>query len=59
MYSQVYAPVANTAVLTILNLNVIAEDVKNAIIEKMGMSACQIRCLRCNHCSANKCGNRS
>ena len=35
------------------------EDKKKAEIKAMGMAACQTKCLRCGHCSANKCGNRS
>lgn len=43
----------------VLNYNVIAADRKKEIIKGMGMSSCQLRCLRCHHCSAHKCGNRS
>ena len=43
----------------VLNYNVIAEDCKSEIIKGMGMAACQIKCLRCRHCSACGCGHRS
>lgn len=59
MYTQVNNQVNHGTILSILNNNVIKEDKKKAAIQAMGMAACQVRCLRCGHCSANKCGNRS
>ena len=54
-----YTQVNNGGILPILNNNVIKEDKKKAAIQAMGMAACQAKCLRCGHCSANKCGRRS
>ena len=47
------------AIPQVLNQNIIAENLKAAIIEAMGMASCQIYCIRCRHCSACKIGNRS
>ena len=47
------------SVMPILNHHVIGEENKKAAIQAMGMAACQAKCLRCTHCSDNKCGNRS
>ena len=46
-------------VMPVLNYNVVREENKKAAILAMGMAACQVKCLRCSHCSACKCGNRS
>ena len=59
MYIQVNNPIGNGYVMPILNSNYITEDKKKAEIKAMGMAACQTKCLRCGHCSADKCGNRS
>lgn len=59
MNTQVNNQVRYDTILPILNNNVIKDDKKKAAIQAMGMSACQAKCLRCSHCSANKCGNRS
>ena len=59
MYTQVNKQQTKGANLPILNNNVIKEDKKKAAIQAMGMAACQAKCLRCGHCSANKCGRRS
>lgn len=59
MYTQVNNQVRYDYILPILNKNVIKEEQKKAAIQAMGMAACQAKCLRCGHCSANKCGNRS
>ena len=59
MYTQVNNQVSYGGILPILNNNVIKEDKKKAAIQAMGMAACQPKCLRCGHCSANKCGRRS
>lgn len=48
------------SVMSVLNHNVIPKGkLKKAIIQAMGMAACQCKCLRCTHCSDNHCGNRS
>lgn len=44
--------------ITILNKNCIPKEKAVHAIQAMGMSACQARCLRCNKCSDNHCGNR-
>ena len=54
MYTQVNNQVSYGGILPILNNNVIKEDKKKAAIQAMGMAACQAKCLRCGHCSANK-----
>ncbi len=59
MYTQVNNQVSYGGILPILNNNVIKEDKKKAAIQAMGMAAFQVTCLRCGHCSANKCGRRS
>ena len=66
MYSQIPTAVAlqtnpiQSSVMSILNHNVIPKNkIKKAIIQAMGMAACQCKCLRCTHCSDNHCGNRS
>lgn len=59
MNTQVRNQVSYGAILPVLNSNVIKKDKKKAAIQAMGLSACQAKCLRCGHCSANKCGNRS
>lgn len=59
MYTQIYNRVSYGSILPILNNNVIKEKDKKEAILTMGMAACQAKCLRCSHCSANKCGNRS
>lgn len=59
MYTQVNNQVSYGGILPILNNNVIKEDKKKAAIQAMGMAGCQAKCLRCGHCSANKCGRRS
>lgn len=59
MNTQVNNPVCYDTILPILNNNVVKEDKKKAAIQAMGMAACQAKCLRCSHCSANKCGNRN
>lgn len=59
MYTQVNNQVSYGGILPIPNNNVIKEDKKKAAIQAMGMAACQAKCLRCGHCSANKCGRRS
>lgn len=59
MYTQFRAQGGNSNAMSILNYNVIQDENKKAAIQAMGMGACQVRCLRCTHCSDNKCGNRS
>ena len=66
MYSQIPTAVAlqtnpiQSSVMSTLNHNVIPKGkLKKAIIQAMGMAACQCKCLRCTHCSDNHCGNRS
>ena len=59
MYTHVKEQASYGNVLSILNNNVIKDGNKKAAIQAMGMAACQAKCLRCGHCSANKCGNRS
>lgn len=59
MFTQVNNQVSYGTVLSMLNNNVIKDEQKKAAIQAMGMAACQAKCLRCGHCSANKCGNRS
>lgn len=49
---------SNENILDELNFNKIAEDVRDKAIELMGMAACQVRCLNCQHCSNMRCGNR-
>ena len=59
MYTQIHNQTSYGFVLPILNNNVITEKDKKDAILTMGMAACQAKCLRCSHCSDNKCGNRS
>lgn len=59
MYTQFRPQIGYGNVIPILNYNVIREENKKAAIQAMGMAACQVKCLRCSHCSACKCGNRS
>ena len=54
-----YTPGGYEPFLPILNQNEIQDEKKKAIIQAMGMAACQAKCLRCQHCSNNKCGNRN
>lgn len=58
MNTQTIALSANDDILTILNFNKIANDLKREAVKAMGMAACQARCLSCGHCSAQRCGNR-
>ena len=58
MNTQTIALPANDDILTILNFNTIANDLKREAVKAMGMAACQARCLSCGHCSAQRCGNR-
>lgn len=59
MYAQVNYQIDYNQVLPILNSNIIKEDKKKAAIQAMGLAACQAKCLRCGHCSAERCGNRN
>lgn len=59
MYTQVNYQIDYNQVLPILNSNIIKEDKKKAAIQAMGLAACQAKCLRCGHCSAERCGNRN
>lgn len=59
MYTQIRHHVGYGNVMSILNNNVIMEENQKAAIQAMGMAACQVKCLRCTHCSDCKCGNRS
>lgn len=58
MNTQTIALHANDNILAILNFNKIANDLKEEAVKAMGMAACQARCLRCEHCSNMRCGNR-
>ena len=58
MNTQTFTLPANDNILTILNFNKIANDLKREAVKAMGMAACQARCLSCGHCSAQRCGNR-
>lgn len=58
MDTKAIALSANESIIDVLNLNKIAEDVKDKAVELMGMAACQVRCLNCQHCSDRHCGNR-
>lgn len=58
MNTQTIALPANDNILAILNFNKIANDLKREAVKAMGMAACQVRCLSCGHCSAQRCGNR-
>lgn len=58
MNTQTIALPVNNDILTILNFNKIANDLKREAVKAMGMAACQARCLSCGHCSAQRCGNR-
>lgn len=59
MKTQTITLLANENILTILNFHKIANDLRKEAIKAMGMAACQARCLRCGHCSAQRCGNRN
>lgn len=59
MYTQVNYQIDYNQVLPILNSNIIKEDKKKVAIQAMGLAACQAKCLRCGHCSAERCGNRN
>lgn len=59
MYTQVNYQIDYNQVLPILNSNIIKEDKRKAAIQAMGLAACQAKCLRCGHCSAERCGNRN
>lgn len=58
MNSNTIALSSNENILDVLNFNKIAEDVRDKAVELMGMAACQVRCLNCQHCSNMRCGNR-
>lgn len=58
MNTKTIALSTNENILDVLNFNKIAEDVRDKAIEFMGMAACQVRCLNCQHCSNMRCGNR-
>lgn len=58
MNTKTIALSTNQNILDVLNFNKIAEDVRDKTIELMGMAACQVRCLNCQHCSNMRCGNR-
>ena len=58
MNTQTIALPANDNILTILNFNKIANDLKREAVKAMGMAACQGGCISCGHCSAQRCGNR-
>lgn len=58
MDTKAIALSANESIIDVLNLNKIAEDVKDKTVELMGMAACQVRCLNCQYCSDRHCGNR-
>lgn len=58
MNSNTIALSTNENILDVLNFNKIAEDVRDKAIELMGLAACQVRCLNCQHCSNMRCGNR-
>lgn len=58
MKTKTIALSTNENILDVLNFNKIAEDVRDKAIELMGMAACQVRCLNCQHCSNMRCGNR-
>lgn len=59
MYTQYCPQMGYVQVMPILNYNIIRDENKKAAIQAMGMAACQVKCLRCSHCSDCKCGNRS
>lgn len=59
MFTQYRPQMGYDQVMPILNNNVIREENKKAAVQAMGMAACQVKCLRCSHCSDCKCGNRS
>lgn len=59
MYTQIRPQIGYGSIMPILNYNVIREENQKEAIMAMGMAACQVRCLRCTHCSDAKCGNRS
>lgn len=59
MYKQYRLRTDCDQVMSILNYNVVREENMKAAIQAMGMASCQVKCLRCTHCSDNKCGNRS
>lgn len=59
MYTQYRPQMGYVQVMPILNYNIIRDENKKAAIQAMGMAACQVKCLRCSHCSDCKCGNRS
>lgn len=58
MDTKAIALSANESIIDVLNLNKIAEDIKDKTVELMGMAACQVRCLNCQYCSDRHCGNR-
>ena len=58
MNSNTIALSSNENILDVLNFNKIAEDVRDKAVGLMGMAACQVRCLNCQHCSNMRCGNR-
>ena len=58
MNTKTLALSTNENILDVLNFNKIAEGVRDKAIELMGMAACQVRCLNCQHCSNMRCGNR-
>ena len=58
MDTKAIALSANESIIDVINLNKIAEDIKDKAVELMGMAACQVRCLNCQHCSDMRCGNR-
>lgn len=58
MDTKAIALSANESIIDVLNLNKIAEDVKDKAVALMGLAACQIHCLKCQYCSDGHCGNR-
>ena len=58
MNSSTIALSSNENILDVLNFNKITENVRDKAVELMGMAACQVRCLNCQHCLNMRCGNR-
>lgn len=58
MYTNIRTTTVYAPHISILNKNFVPKDKCAPAIQAMGMSACQARCLRCNKCSDNHCGNR-
>ena len=55
MNTVINNPIVGNPIFSVLNSNVIREEKTKDAILAMGMSSCQIRCMKC-HCGSKCCG---